>query len=502
MKLKINILILACMFFIGYSNVVSQNKPQSLNQFTGKYEGNRVVAIENGKLFIQRNGGRKIVLEQRSKNTFESTSGMFPPLKFKKNDKDEVIGFVMLRNGNESDLRAKIKEDKLQEYAGVYEGNRVVGVENGKLFIQRSAVRKIFLKEAANGIFKSTSTTFRFPDLKFKRDNKGKIIGFTMIRNGKEGELRKKISNSVNTVKEKTITAQDKKELIDGLSKKLLENYVFPEVAVKYSSLLKNNLKSGKYDKITGEQTFAATITKDLNNFKEDKHLFVMTNESYESQMKQMKKATADMNALKKGKGKSEDTFMHSKILDGNIGHVTITSFPDSKEAEEHAHSVMKSVKDCKAIVFDVRRNRGGALRVIEVIDSYLYKKRTHTLSSLVPRENNGKASKRFTKPNRFSRKMSKIPVYVLSSKGTASAGEDFTMGFKSTGRGLVVGENTYGAGHYSEYLSVSKKFHALMPFSKTFNPKTGEGWEGVGVTPDVKIAPSKSLDWVLKKIN
>ena len=40
------------------------------------------------------------------------------------------------------------------------------------------------------------------------------------------------------------------------------------------------------------------------------------------------------------------------------------------------------------------------------------------------------------------------------------------------------------------------------MPFSKTFNPKTGEGWEGVGVTPDVKIAPSKSLDWVLKKIN
>lgn len=35
----------------------------------------------------------------------------------------------MLRNGNESDLRAKIKEDKLQEYAGMYEDNRVIGVE-------------------------------------------------------------------------------------------------------------------------------------------------------------------------------------------------------------------------------------------------------------------------------------------------------------------------------------------------------------------------------------
>ena len=72
------------MFFIGYSNVVSQNKQQNFNQFIGKYEGNRVVAIENGKLFIQRNGGRKIVLEQHTGDTFKSTSGMFPPLKFKK----------------------------------------------------------------------------------------------------------------------------------------------------------------------------------------------------------------------------------------------------------------------------------------------------------------------------------------------------------------------------------------------------------------------------------
>ena len=65
---------------------------------------------------------------------------------------------------------------------------------------------------------------------------------------------------------------------------------------------------------------------------------------------------------------------------------------------------------------------------------------------------------------------MSKIPVYVLSSKGTASAGEDFTMGFKSTGRGLVVGENTYGAGHYSEYLSVSKKFQPVKTARPIFN--------------------------------
>ena len=404
------------MFFIGLSNVVSQNKKSNLEEYTGKYDGNRIVAIENGKLFIQRNGGRKIVLEQRTGDTFESTSGMFPPLKFKKNSKGEVIGFVMLRGT-------------------------------------------------------------------------------------KEGELRKKISDSAKAVKEKIITAQEKKELINGLGKTLLDNYVFPEVAEKYNSFLQNNLKSGKYNSINGEVTFARTITKDLKTFHEDKHLFVLTNEAYKERQKRMERAMADMRAVKKGKGKSENTFMHSKILDGNIGYVTITSFPGSKEAQDHAHNVMQSVKDCKAIVFDLNSNRGGGRPVIDVIESYLYKKPTHTLNAFSPKENNGKVRKRFTKPNKFSKKMSKIPVYVLQSNKTGSAGEAFTMSFKSTGRGIVVGENTYGAGHYSEFMPVSKKFHALIPIGRSFNPKTGEGWEGVGVTPDVKKDPKKALNWVLNKI-
>ena len=38
-----------------------------------------------------------------------------------------------------------------------------------------------------------------------------------------------------------------------------------------------------------------------------------------------------------------------------------------------------------------------------------------------------------FTSPNKFSKKMSRIPVYILQSSSTGSAGEAFTMGFKST---------------------------------------------------------------------
>ena len=44
---------------------------------------------------------------------------------------------------------------------------------------------------------------------------------------------------------------------------------------------------------------------------------------------------------------------------------------------------------------------------------------------------------------------MSKTPIYVLQSKKTGSAAEAFAMRFRSTGRGLLVGDNTNKGKYY-----------------------------------------------------
>nr|MBA3835000.1 hypothetical protein [Sphingomonas sp.] len=91
--------------------------------------------------------------------------------------------------------------------------------------------------------------------------------------------------------------------------------------------------------------------------------------------------------------------------------------------------------------------------------------------------------------------------AYLLTSDRTASAGEHLSLSLKRTKRATLIGETTRGAGHYGsvEQLDKDFTFDAFVPVGRTFDPDTGEGWEGVGVKPDVEVPADKALDEALK---
>jgi C-terminal processing protease CtpA/Prc len=64
-----------------------------------------------------------------------------------------------------------------------------------------------------------------------------------------------------------------------------------------------------------------------------------------------------------------------------------------------------------------------------------------------------------------------------------------------------LIGETTRGAGHYGGMVPLDKGFTyaAFIPVGRTFDPDTGEGWEGVGVKPDVAVPADKALDEALR---
>jgi len=53
--------------------------------------------------------------------------------------------------------------------------------------------------------------------------------------------------------------------------------------------------------------------------------------------------------------------------------------------------------------------------------------------------------------------------------------------------------------GNYGGVVPVGYGYAAFIPVGRSFDPDTGEGWEGVGVKPDVEVPADKALDEALK---
>jgi C-terminal processing protease CtpA/Prc len=84
--------------------------------------------------------------------------------------------------------------------------------------------------------------------------------------------------------------------------------------------------------------------------------------------------------------------------------------------------------------------------------------------------------------------------VFVLTSGFSASAAEHFVLALKHTGRATIVGRTTYGANHFGGDQDLGGGFTAFIPVGRAYDPKTGKDWEGVGITPDIDVAPEEAL--------
>lgn len=173
------------------------------------------------------------------------------------------------------------------------------------------------------------------------------------------------------------------------------------------------------------------------------------------------------------------------------------------------------------ALILDLRHHVGGEVSEIDVLVADLFDKptdlavmrtRTAGWDRFEPAEDTEQLSVRKRDPNYVEQvhravpreggaRMARIPVYVLTSKRTASAGEHLALILKRTGRALLIGETTYGAGNYGEEVGLSNGFKVFVPYGETVDPATGKGWEGTGVTPNVAVEAKQALNVALQRL-
>jgi carboxyl-terminal processing protease len=91
-------------------------------------------------------------------------------------------------------------------------------------------------------------------------------------------------------------------------------------------------------------------------------------------------------------------------------------------------------------------------------------------------------------------------PVYVLTSRNTASAAESVVHLLKATGRATIVGERTAGAMLSSAQVELGEGWVLRFP-AADYYAADGTRLEGVGVTPDVAVPAAEALEVALRQI-
>src|SRR5689334_23533358 len=71
------------------------------------------------------------------------------------------------------------------------------------------------------------------------------------------------------------IDAAVRTQVIDGILKRLNDSYVFPDIAKKMETSIRERVAKKEYDQITSAKQFATTLTNDLQAVSHDKHLRV-----------------------------------------------------------------------------------------------------------------------------------------------------------------------------------------------------------------------------------
>ena len=287
----------------------------------------------------------------------------------------------------------------------------------------------------------------------------------------------------------------EKKAVIDALCENLEREYIFPDITEKYVRMLKDNLRSGKYDGIGQPQEFALSITNDLMSVHRDRHLSLRFNPEWVKNERGRKELDEKAILLLKRRDRASNYgFQEIKILPGNIGYFKFSEFSYNTDAYDAAVGAMSFLSNADALIIDLRTNGGGSPEMVQFLCSYFLDNPRQHLNSFSYKDKE-KLTQYWTYTYLPGKRLNKIDLYLLTSRGTFSAAEEFTYNLKNMKRAVIIGETTGGGAHDNKFVILTDNFMMSLPFARAINPISKTNWEEVGVEPDVKVSQDKALE-------
>lgn len=303
----------------------------------------------------------------------------------------------------------------------------------------------------------------------------------------------------------------DAEAAIRDLAAAVEENYVFPDIGRQYADFLKKSLEAGKYASFADAETFARQVTEDLRAFHKDGHL----------RLEVVRPEERDGPHAPNGGPPAGNAVAKAGWLAPGIAYIDFSGFPGNETTLAEVRKFLDAHRDAKTLIIDARHNGGGGLAEMNLIFAQIFAHPTTLVDMDIrsaveakygsPFDPKDRLLRRIAGPETINRRehfvlpaaeqgsLKDAKVYLLTSKRTFSAAEHLSLSLKRTHRATLVGEATGGGAHFGGMAPMGRGYAAFIPVGRTFDPDTGESWEGTGVAPDVAVAADKALDDALK---
>lgn len=291
-----------------------------------------------------------------------------------------------------------------------------------------------------------------------------------------------------------TVEAAARTAVIEGAIKRINESYVFPEVAKKMEQAIRERAQKKEYDNITSAKQLAQKLTADLQDVSHDKHLRVRySHEKLPEEGGNREPSPEERERFRTYLTSINFGFEKVERLKGNVGYIDLRGFTPAEFSAETIVAAMNFVANTDALIFDLRQNGGGDPATVALLSSYLFGPEPVHLNDLYWREGDS-THQWWTLPFVPGKRYAGKDVYVLTSKRTFSAAEEFTYNLKNLKRATIIGETTGGGAHPGGPRRIGEHFMVFVPSGRAINPISKTNWEGTGVKPDIEVAAEQSL--------
>lgn len=193
------------------------------------------------------------------------------------------------------------------------------------------------------------------------------------------------------------------------------------------------------------------------------------------------------------------------EILVNNTGYLKINSFESTQSPDkQNIIDSLTHLSSTDNLIIDLRDCRGGDGSMVTFLQGFLFgveENETIVLTETYMRPYDD-TMQSIPQPWTYSPTFRDKPVYLLVSASTGSAAEAFTFGFKNHERGTIIGKTTGGAGHPTSFHKVHEDILFMCSIGRSYDPKTGKGWERVGIDPHIDIETDQALDKAVDLIN
>jgi retinol-binding protein 3 len=323
----------------------------------------------------------------------------------------------------------------------------------------------------------------------------------------------------------------DRKAVVSKVADLLEEMYVDPKTGKTLADHLRKRQAEGAFDACAAPAALADAVTRAMREVADDKHLYVRYGEDPafpSSAMRIQRSAPEATDPVPPGgvrrivatpedsppppgatrrvisapgegthppveAGPARSGVARVERLDGNVGYLVLSGFFPGDRQREAIASAMNVLEDTDALVVDVSRCPGGTPGAVSLLASYFFAEGGKELLTRYDRPMD-RTDREYTLKEVPGKRRPDVPLYIVAGPSTGSACESFAYILQKHGRATVVGSRTAGAGYNNVLLPAGDGFTASISVARPIHPKTGRGWEGTGVEPDMPAAADRAL--------